>query len=77
MVLSHVAEREGKLLTFLRGELALSSGLVKRLKWQNAFYLDGVPVHTDARVRPGQEITVKIEEAPRRFRSIFSMRTRA
>lgn len=67
MVLSHVAEREGKLLTFLRGELALSSGLVKRLKWQNAFFLDGVPVHTDARVRPGQEITVKIEEAPEGF----------
>ena len=67
MVLSHRAEREGKLLTFLRGELGLSSGLVKRLKWQNAFYLDGVPVHTDARVRPGQEITVKIEEAPEGF----------
>ena len=67
MVLSHVAEREGKLLTFLRGELGLSSGLVKRLKWQNAFYLDGVPVHTDARVLPGQEITVKIEEAPEGF----------
>ena len=67
MVLSHVAEREGKLLTFLRGELGLSSGLVKRLKWQNAFYLGGVPVHTDARVRPGQEITVKIEEAPEGF----------
>ena len=67
MVLSHVAEREGKLLTFLRGELALSSGLVKRLKWQNAFYLDGVPVHTDARVLPGQKITVKIEEAPEGF----------
>lgn len=67
MVLSHRAEREGKLLTFLRGELALSSGLVKRLKWQNAFFLDGVPVHTDARVRPGQEITVKIEEAPEGF----------
>ena len=54
MVLLHRAEREGKLLTFLRGELALSSGLVKRLKWQNAFYLDGVPVHTDARVRQGE-----------------------
>ena len=67
MVLSHVAEREGKLLTFLRGELALSSGLVKRLKWQGAFYLDASPVHTDARVLPGQKITVKIEEAPEGF----------
>ena len=67
MVLSHAAQREGKLLSFLRGELALSSGLVKRLKWQNALFLDGRPVHTDARVLPGQKITVKIEEAPEGF----------
>ena len=51
MLLSHTAQREGALLTFLRGELSLSSGLVKRLKWQNAFFLDGTPVHTNARVR--------------------------
>ena len=44
MLLSHTAQREGELLTFLRGELALSSGLVKRLKWQNAFFLDGAAV---------------------------------
>ena len=67
MLLSHTAQREGELLTFLRGELALSSGLVKRLKWQNAFFLDGAPVHTNARVKPGQEITVRIEEAPEGF----------
>ena len=52
MLLSHTAQREGELLTFLRGELALSSGLVKRLKWQNAFFLDGAPVHTNARKSP-------------------------
>ena len=67
MLLSHTAQREGELLTFLRGELALSSGLVKRLKWQNAFFLDGAPVHTNTRVKPGQEITVRIEEAPEGF----------
>ena len=67
MLLSHTAQREGELLTFLRGELALSSGLVKRLKWRNAFFLDGAPVHTNARVKPGQEITVRIEEAPEGF----------
>ena len=67
MLLSHTAQREGELLSFLRGELALSSGLVKRLKWQNAFFLDGAPVHTNARVKPGQEITVRIEEAPEGF----------
>ena len=67
MILTHTALRDGELLSFLRGELALSSGLVKRLKWQNAFFLDGKPVHTNARVRVGQTITVHIEEAPEGF----------
>lgn len=67
MQLAHTATRSGELLSFLRGELALSSGLVKRLKWQNALFLDGVPVHTNARVLPGQTITVEIEEAPTGF----------
>ena len=67
MILTHTAAREGELLSFLRAELALSSGLVKRLKWQNAFFLDGVPVHTNARVHAGQTITVKIEETPEGF----------
>ena len=63
MTLHHTATRPGKLLSFLRGELGLSSSLVKRLKWQNAFFLDGAPVHTDQKVQPGQEITVLLEEA--------------
>lgn len=67
MLLSHTAAREGELLSFLRGELALSSGLVKRLKWQNALFLDGAPVHTNAHVHPGQRICVQIEEAPTGF----------
>ena len=67
MTLHHIAAREGELLSFLRGELSLSSGLVKRLKWQNAFFLDGQPVHTNARVRPGQTITVLVEETPEGF----------
>ena len=67
MILTHTALRDGELLSFLRGELALSSGLVKRLKWQNAFFLDGKPVHTNARVRAGQVLSVHIEEAPEGF----------
>ena len=62
MTLHHTATRPGKVLSFLRGELGLSSSLVKRLKWQNAFFLDGAPVHTDQKVLPGQEITVLLEE---------------
>ena len=62
MLLTHLADRSGKLLTFLRRELALSSSLVKRLKWQNAFLVDGQPVHTDFPVSPGQQITVLLDE---------------
>ena len=46
MILTHTADREGKLLTFLRRELNLSSSLVKRLKWQNAFWVNGAPAKT-------------------------------
>lgn len=67
MELTHQADRAGKLLTFLRRELALSSSLVKRLKWQNAFLVDGVSVHTDFPVRPGSIITVILAEAEPAF----------
>ena len=62
MILTHTANRDGKLLTFLRRELDLSSSLVKRLKWQNAFLVDGQPVHTDHPVKSGQQITVVLDE---------------
>ena len=64
MHLTHKALRAGKLLTFLRRELGLSSSLVKRLKWQNAFFVDGQPAHTDHPVSVGNIITVFLEEAP-------------
>lgn len=62
MILSHLCTREAPLLSILRRELALSSGLVKRLKWQDALLLNGVPVHTNARVRPGDRVTVDLSE---------------
>ncbi len=67
MILTHTATRTGKLLTFLRRELALSSSLVKRLKWQNAFLVDGDPVHTDHMILPGMTITVVLDEAAPEF----------
>lgn len=63
MQLIHEAQRAGKLLSFLRRELDLSSSLVKRLKWQAAFYVDGQPAHTDHPVVPGNVITVLLEES--------------
>ncbi len=67
MELTHRAQRAGKLLTFLRRELELSSSLVKRLKWQNAFLVDGAAVHTDFMVQPGSLITVLLDEAEPEF----------
>ena len=62
MELCHKAQRSGKLLTFLRRELELSSSLVKRLKWQQALLVNGAVVKTDHFVQPGDEITVRLDE---------------
>lgn len=62
MILTHTAARQGKLLTFLRRELELSSSLVKRLKWQGSFLVNGQPVHTNHPVNPGDVITVDLAE---------------
>lgn len=62
MTITHTAGRAGKLLSFLRRELGLSSSLVKRLKWRGAFLVDGEPAHTDRMVLPGSIITVRLDE---------------
>lgn len=62
MQLSHIAERDGKLESFLRRELSLSSSLVSRLKWQNALLVNNKPVHTNHPVHPGDRLCVRIEE---------------
>lgn len=67
MRLTHTASREGKLLSFLRRELALSSSLVKRLKWQGALLVNGLPAHTDAPVGPGDVIQVLLDETVPEF----------
>ena len=63
MELRLTAERTGRLSSFLRGELAMSSGLMNRLKWGDALRVNGVPRHTDYPVQPGDEITVQWTEA--------------
>lgn len=67
MILTHTAKREGKLLSFLRNELHLSSSLVKRLKWQNAFLVNGERSHTDRKVLPGDIITAILDEQTPEF----------
>ena len=52
-----------KVLHLLRGELGLSSTLVKSLKWRGgAICLNGAPVTVDIRVREGDLLTVNVAD---------------
>lgn len=62
MELKHTARRDGRLSSFLKGELAMSSGLMNRLKWGDAIRVNGRPEHTDFPVHTGDVITVALEE---------------
>ena len=62
MELRHLAARSGRLSSFLRGEMAMSAGLMNKLKWGDAIQVNGIPRHTDYAVTPGDVITVRLEE---------------
>lgn len=62
MELRHVADREGKLSSFLLGEMKLSSGLMNKLKWRDAIRVNDIPQRTNFIVAPGNVITVRLDE---------------
>ena len=62
MELRITARRAGRLSSFLRGELEMSTGLMNRLKWGDTIRVNGIPQHTDFPVQPGDVITVALEE---------------
>lgn len=62
MELKWIADREGRLSSFLRGELKMSSGLMNKLKWGDAIRVNGEPQHTDYPVKCGDMITVWLDE---------------
>ncbi len=62
MKLTCIAGREGRLSSFLQEELAMSTGLINRLKWQEALLVNGIPQHTDFAVTAGDEIAVLLDE---------------
>ena len=65
MKLRWTADREGRLSSFLRGEMKMSSSLMNKLKWGDAIQVNGVPQRTNFPVNPGDVITVQLdEEAP-------------
>ena len=63
--LTHIAVREGRLSSFLLGELKMSTGLMNKLKWGDSLRVNGIPQRTNYPVRPGDVITVALaEETP-------------
>ena len=62
MELKHTATRAGRLSSFLKEEMAMSTGLMNRLKWQDKLFVNGAPQHTDYSVQPGDVITVPLDE---------------
>ena len=65
MELRWTATREGKLSSFLRGEMKMSSSLMNKLKWGDGIRVNGEPRRTNYPVMPGDVITVRLdEEAP-------------
>ncbi len=62
MELKHIALRQGRLSSFLKEELKMSSGLMNRLKWQNKLFVNGCPQRADYPVQIGDVITVPLDE---------------
>lgn len=62
MELKHIASREGRLSSFLLGELEMSSSLMNKLKWGDGIRVNGVPQRTNFPVSPGDVVTVRLDE---------------
>lgn len=62
MELKITAQREGRLSSFLRGELRMSASLMNKLKWGDSIQVNGVPQHTNFPVQPGDVVTVFLDE---------------
>ena len=67
MELTYTATREGRLSTFLRDEMKMSSGLMNRLKWQQKIFVNGAPQHNDYQVKIGDVISVPLDEEEPEF----------
>jgi len=62
MELKWTADREGKLSSFLRGELRMSYSLMNKLKWGDSIQVNGKTQRTNYQVVPGDVITVRMDE---------------
>ena len=62
MKLTLTARRAGRLSSFLKNELKMSTGLVNKVKWADGLRVNGISCHTDYPVRPGDVVTVLLQE---------------
>lgn len=62
MELRCIASREGRLSSFLLGELKMSASLMNKLKWGDGIRVNGVPQRTNFAVKPGDVVTVRLDE---------------
>ena len=62
MELTLLAQRSGRLSSFLKTELKMSTGLMNKVKWADGLRVGGVSCHTDYQVAPGDQICVLLEE---------------
>lgn len=62
MELKHIAIRDGRLSSFLKDEMKMSTGLVNRLKWQEKILVNGAAQHNDYAVKSGDVITAMLDE---------------
>ena len=62
MELKWTAQREGRLSSFLKEELKMSTGLMNKLKWGDAIQVNGETQWTNYSVKPGDVITVRLAE---------------
>ena len=62
MELKVIAQRSGRLSTFLKQELGLSTGLMNKLKWSEKLFVNGIPRHADFGVQIGDVITANLDE---------------
>ncbi len=62
MEIRHIAARNGRLSSFLKQELGLSTGLMNRLKWSQMLFVNGIPRHADYPVFTGDVITAVLDD---------------
>ncbi len=62
MEIRHIAQRDGRLSSFLKQEMGLSTGLMNRLKWAQLLFVNGVARHADFPVKAGDVITAVLDD---------------